>query len=100
MNPCYIIRDFRAIADLTPDSDGGAWQINRINVPRAHRGHGIGSLLLDQICAEADQQKITLWLLPTASGGLSDWQLAGWYGRRGFRWAGEPGRSKMVRRPR
>jgi predicted GNAT family acetyltransferase len=99
MKPCYVIKEVSAIADLS-ESDDGAWQIHRINVPTQHRGKGVGRGLLDAICNDADKERVALWLLPIPSGGLSYAQLVDWYARRGFKWQGKVDKSVMRREAR
>jgi predicted GNAT family acetyltransferase len=95
MKQCYVDKDTRSIADLSPDEEG--WQINRINVPTVHRGNGVGSKLLKRILEDADAEGATLWLLPSATGGLTQAQLVAWYLRYGFAWKGAAGRSALQR---
>jgi ribosomal protein S18 acetylase RimI-like enzyme len=85
VQPCYLDRETRAIADLYPD-EPGTWVITRINVPEPYRGQGLGSRLLDQILTDADTSGVALLLQPSPSGGLALGPLVQWYRRRGFVW--------------
>lgn len=85
MKTCYVIPEFRAIADLVaPGEMTRNWTITRINVPKASRGHGLGSQLLRQITDDADRLGLRLQLEVYASDGLDHEQLVAWYGRHGF----------------
>ena len=84
MQTCYVIREVRAIADLT-DYYGQGLIITRINVPVAHRGKGHATALLQQILDDADKEGITLYLEIQASDGLNRDQLQDWYERHGFK---------------
>jgi len=72
-----------AIADVCEIEDN--YWICRINVPKEWRGQGIGTELLQEIIADADRGKVTLYLDILASGGLTYDQLARWYYGYGFR---------------
>jgi ribosomal protein S18 acetylase RimI-like enzyme len=86
MKTCYVEMAYRAIADLVaPGELMPGWTITRINVPKQHRGIGIGSKLLTQICADADWEGVDLYLEPQPSDGLTRSQLIRWYGRYDFR---------------
>lgn len=82
MKVCYVDTEHRAIADLVDTGNG--WEITRINVPRASRGQGVGTRLLQQILADADVSSQTLWLAPVPSDGMNYRQLRDWYERHGF----------------
>lgn len=97
MKTVYMIHHVRAIADLSQSLDG-SWEIHRINVPVPSRGAGWGRAILGDLLRDADREHATLWLLPMASGGLTQNQLVSWYQRHGFVWDGEPQRSKLIRR--
>jgi len=70
--------------------------LRRIGIEEPHRGKGLGSRLLRDICRDADRERITLWLIAHTSGPLSNAELAAWYRRYGFR--GRP-RAGMTRKP-
>lgn len=77
-----------AIADLTPPgafSDIEGWVVNRINVPADARGKGVGSALLRQICADADEAVAVLCLCINPTGPLGYDALHAWYVRHGFK---------------
>lgn len=85
MKTCYVIKQYRAIADLVaPGELTEKWTITRINVPVEHRGKGIGSQLLKRILLDADAQGVELVLEVFPSGDLNRSQLEAWYGRYGF----------------
>lgn len=58
--------------------------ITRINVPKPHRGNGVGSKLLSTICKDADELGATLKLEINSYGEMTDAQLKEWYKRYGF----------------
>ncbi len=98
METWYIDFDTRTIADLLPPHElTPGWCISRINVPAEHRGEGHGSTILKRILADADAEKVTLWLEPHPSGPLDYQQLTNWYKRYGFR---THPTGYLVRRPR
>lgn len=72
-----------AIADLV-EIEPNTYLLTRINVPTKLRGHGVGSLLLDKILAQADALGVTIVLEAHASGGMGNKNLVDWYKRRGF----------------
>lgn len=77
-----------AALDLT-DYYGEGKIITRVNVPEAHRGKGLGSQLLKEVCDDASRENITLFLEISPSGPLDYGQLHDWYVRYGFRdWCG------------
>ena len=90
MKSCFFDRDTRAIADVVEYHIGKTrrihWMITRINVPNEHWGKGLGTKLLREILAAADNEAIVLYLEPMASGGLTQQSLEDWYFRHGFRW--------------
>jgi GNAT superfamily N-acetyltransferase len=68
--------------------------ITRINVPKHHRRKGIGTALLKECIADADREKITLWLEIAESDGPNYETLEAWYKRHGFK-----GRFMLKRKP-
>lgn len=60
--------------------------ITRINVMERYRGQGYGTRILDEILKDADEENVTLFLEPIASGGLPQKELEEWYVRNGFIW--------------
>lgn len=74
-----------AVLDYTEYYAPNAWYITRINVPRAHRGKGYGTQLLDIFLAMADERKITVWLEIQPSDGLNYDELEAWYLRHAFK---------------
>lgn len=99
MKNCYIDRDTRSIADLTNVGEmvPGTMTITRINVPAESRGKGLGSMLLKQICTDADAEGVGLSLEIVPSGPLDYQDLYRWYGRYGFEWI--PKYYCMIRTP-
>lgn len=84
MKNCFYDKETNSIADVC-DYYGEGWIVTRINVPTKHRDKGIGSLLLHQICDEADKHRETLFLEILPSGRLGYNDLKEWYLRYGFR---------------
>lgn len=78
----YVDKPTRSLAEVSIAKGEGL--IHRINVPHPHRGKGIGSRLLKEICEDADRDGVTLVLYAYASGGLPMEQLVMWYERNGF----------------
>jgi len=89
MKNFFCLPEHRSVADLVKGIEmgfsGNSMIITRINVPIAHRGKGIGSRLLNEICKEADNTGTTLYLEIQESGGLTYEQLKTWYMKRGFK---------------
>ena len=106
MKPVYVDVPHRVIADTMRDPFGEdvTW-VNRINVPKAHRGKKLGSAMLRRLCDEADAEGVTLVLQPLATGGLGGPALIAWYKRYGFTWDhdyvvnGKKIAGRMIRRP-
>lgn len=72
-----------AIADLTKVRHR-VYEINRLNVPEAHRGQGHGRELLRMVLDEADRCDVVLRCYSMSSGPLNNEALDAWYIRRGF----------------
>jgi GNAT superfamily N-acetyltransferase len=73
-----------AVLDADPAGEN-AWRIARVNVPQGYRGQGVGSQLMNEICADADAAGVTLTLEPIPYDGperLDD--LVRFYERFGF----------------
>jgi ribosomal protein S18 acetylase RimI-like enzyme len=82
---CYIDEPTRSIADVSVGVLDPAWAwIHRINVPAPHRGKGIASKLLREICDDADSENLEVRLVVLPSGDLNFTDLYEWYGRYGF----------------
>jgi ribosomal protein S18 acetylase RimI-like enzyme len=86
----YIIKEVRAIADLlyidySPHSDAPLWLITRINVPKAYRRLGHGTLLLQWLCLDADREGETLLLEVSPSDGPGVKPLIAWYKKYCFK---------------
>jgi len=71
-----------AFLDIT--DMGEAWIINRVNVPKKHRGKGIGRALMQKCLADADAEGVTLQLDINPYGEMSYTELRAWYERLGF----------------
>lgn len=98
MKTCYVDYQTRTIADLARAGElYPGWTITRINVPRAARGRGLASKILDEIIADADAEGVELWLEVSPSDGLNYIQLVDWYKRHGFE--SRDGYGSMRRRP-
>jgi hypothetical protein len=63
-----------------------SYLITRIEVGNEERGKGYATQLLNEICMDADRERIRLWLeiAPDESNGLDYVQLLSWYKRHGF----------------
>lgn len=95
MRSCYVDPATRSIADLCDYYDQGML-MTRINVPKAHRGQGHARALLARILADADAERVTLFLEISPSDGLNYRELEAWYLRHGF----TPYVGVFVRKPR
>ena len=84
MRTCYVDEGSRSIADLC-DYYGKGMLLTRINVPQPVRGRGHARDLLARILRDADEEGVTLYLEILPSGGLTYYELEGWYLRAGFR---------------
>ena len=103
MKVYYVSKEHNAIADVSPGEHIGfpqprAYVINRINVPKKHRGNGVASRLLQNILDDADEEGATLHLEINPSDGLTFRQLEAWYKRRGFEWSGSAGGAGFITR--
>lgn len=74
-----------AVLDYDEHYDNRSWYITRINVPRAHRGKGYATQLLNQCLERADAAKKNVWLEIQPSDGLSYDELEAWYLRHDFK---------------
>lgn len=99
MKTTYVLKKYRAIADLVPltSMEPPGWLLTRINVPHQHRGCGVGTQLLLEVLKDADVEQETLYLEPASSGGLLQNELVEWYARHGFVYFVGP---VMIRHPR
>jgi len=74
-----------AVLDCCRIGEAGKYVcITRINVPIEHRGQGIGTNLLQQVCDDADYEEKDLILEIVPSGSLNYDQLEAWYAGFGF----------------
>jgi GNAT superfamily N-acetyltransferase len=82
---CYWLKveGHLVVADLLLTDEGGL--ITRLNTPAILRGQGYASLLLEEICEDADREEVELCLQVMSSGDLTNAQLYKWYKRFGFR---------------
>jgi N-acetylglutamate synthase-like GNAT family acetyltransferase len=63
---------------IAPNQRGHAREITCFTVPEEHRGKGEGSALLQDVCEQADQNKILLIIIADTL------RLATFYARHGF----------------
>lgn len=90
---------FKRTMARTISHAGGGWAyLHRIWVRKRNRGKGVGSALMVQLCALADNTRTALILnvLPFDAKGLTRAMLRAFYAAYGFRSAG---RNVMVRLP-
>lgn len=96
-----------AIADVSKvEGPFGEYEVNRVSVPPKHHREGIGTELMREICRDADEAQVKLFLFAAPYGhtqGMNHLQLQRWYEQFGFEVfplrRGE--RAKlMVRKPR
>jgi GNAT superfamily N-acetyltransferase len=96
------------IADLIPDYYEGMTAISRIHVLPLFRRIGYGTMMMNRICREADQEHVTLCLQINPYGEMSYDQLATWYESFGFAKVDSPeefyvrqpsGQAEELRRP-
>jgi ribosomal protein S18 acetylase RimI-like enzyme len=103
MRPAYYERVGVNLVSLDlvfdPDEPDDLVYITRIVVPKALRGQGYGSMVLERACRDADNEGVTLHLQVEASGGMTDDELILWYRRYGFEiWKNQ--KKYMVRPPK
>jgi predicted GNAT family acetyltransferase len=103
MRTGYFDMDTRAIVSLDPvirtnTGKDHTW-IVRVNTPERHRNRGLATRLMEEVCADADKEKVILYLGITASGPLDGKRLAKFYARFGFVFYDQHSAS-MVRNPR
>ena len=79
---------------VPPNQRGHARELTEFSVPEEHRGKGEGSLLLSEICLEADQKAILL-LIQADNKRLQDF-----YARHGFVTIQEDNVILMARKPK
>jgi predicted GNAT family acetyltransferase len=86
MRNCYIDYDHRGIVDLTNIGEmvPGTMTMTRINIPREHRGKGLGTALLKRVLDDADRDQVMITLEIMPSGPLNYDELRDWYARHGF----------------
>lgn len=65
---------------------GGILEITDVQTPDQHRRQGYASLLVQKVCAEADEAGKVLMLMPRPfnEGGMGQTELVDWYARLGF----------------
>lgn len=63
---------------------GDVWELSDIYTHISCRRLGVGERMLKAICAQADEQKVTLELVVCAGTGVTDDVLHRWYARHGF----------------
>ena len=88
MREQYINPETKSQVDLTPlqrsslTIDG--YIISMVSTPRAHRGLGGASFLMELVLADADREGIILELEILPSGPMNYGALKAWYNRLGF----------------
>lgn len=87
MKHCYSRIGGNASATVIHFDDGDHALLTSIKVQQAFRREGHGTALLEDVCADADREGVTLILNVESymDGGLDDMQLWTWYERFGFR---------------
>ncbi len=73
-----------AIVNLRIFPDENHYTMIRIHVPKDFRNKGYGSKLLREALTWADENNITIRLLSSSSGNMSDEALDQWYFKHGF----------------
>ena len=65
---------------------GGLLEVTHVFTPEQHRGKGYASILMQKVCAEADEAGKVLLLMPKPydDGPVCTERLAEWYARFGF----------------
>lgn len=94
-----------AMAFCTPieipfmDLPDNSWLLNRLFVVRERRGRHYGSIMIDRVCREADEEHVTLLLGidPDTDSPLQRDALESFYGRHGFVY--DPQYDTMTRSP-
>jgi GNAT superfamily N-acetyltransferase len=86
---------------LIPDTDYDAWRITALEVHRDLRQHGHGTQLLETILrwADANHQRLTLFVDPIGDNGPNTNRLIRWYKKHGFERIRGKSRRLMRRRP-
>lgn len=83
MKMCYEIPEARAILDISQWSNSH-YLICGIDVPSPFRKRGYGTQLMNEVCKEADSNKVILFLTVASSGEMSDEELMDWYKKFDF----------------
>lgn len=79
---------------VPPNQRGHARELTEFHVPEAHRGKGEGTLLLSEVCHEADQKGILLIIRADTK------RLQDFYARHGFLTIQEDNVILMARTPK
>jgi GNAT superfamily N-acetyltransferase len=89
-----------AVLDASYMPEDGGYLVNRINVPAAHRGKGVGGGLMAQLLAWADAERwpLRLQVSPYSDSDMQYEALLSWYVRLGF--VQEGATPMMTRAPR
>ncbi len=95
MPTAYAHKESMSVADLV-HMYHDTWLLTRVNVGKRHRRSGIGTMILCEVCKDADENGVTLVLEPVGSGDMLSSQLVVWYRKHGFE-TSQPG--VMKRRP-
>lgn len=70
--------------EIAPVEEDDVIPIGLLIVSRFRRGHGIGSKILDAVCAVADRHEVALEITVIPTGSVEEADLIAWYRRRNF----------------
>jgi len=89
-----------AVLDASYAAEDGGYVVNRVNVPAAHRGKGVGTELMAQLLVWADLRRwpLRLQVSPYTDSPLQFEALVSWYTRLGFHREGDT--PMMTRAPK
>jgi GNAT superfamily N-acetyltransferase len=89
-----------AVVDASYMPEDGGYLVNRVNVPAAHRGKGVGTELMAELMLWADLEgwPLRLQVSPYSDSPLQFDALVGWYTRLGFHREGDT--PMMTRAPK
>lgn len=98
------MRDSAVICETTSPTVDSTVHLRLLSVPPEHRGRGLATAALRDLCARADAHGWTVELAATNDFGADVRRLMRWYGRHGFvldrsRPLVVPAHIPMVRRP-
>ena len=90
-----IASDGEPVGRLLVERELDEWVLVDIAIPRQHRGLGIGSAVLEELCADADAAGVGIRLRVLTH----EPALSRWYGRFGFCRIGASGAHLVLVRP-